>query len=489
MTASAASAQQFVAESIEYLTVAGATAVEVTDPTFQHAMVNQKELILKKLRSVRIARTEATRILKLLQASPFGLAARSEIVTLVMAVVAHDPTGAVGQALSGTDAAIAPQKTFTMQSCLNFHKLATKDLWATIKDETKPFSMRIDAIVCFIINKLGMPWSNEATYVHIVACFIMGGCRIHEDAFQISSNDAFSILHDLKSRVKLLRTKVRVPHSGTIGVYPQSVEEFEQKYQQAFAICYPGGRDEVPEQCPLPEAQLVQLRLRLPMRKTHCTVAAQMPGCQRNAFATSATAQLRLQMMNNMMASAGYKELPPLMPGPAPEPASVPAGAPASVPAARLPISDGKPEPTASADETQSATVAAAAPTVPGKNVADMANALLSTLGPKKKSVKTQKGKKKKRATKAKASIGSAPKILKRKGATKVKASIGSALAFPGMPKAARPPIEHKSFTIVTDIPSQCWRVKRGGSLVKCASFAKDPKAAWAKVLSVTKCA
>ena len=56
------------------------------------------------------------------------------------------------------------------------------------------------------------------------------------------------------------------------------------------------------------------------------------------------------------------------------------------------------------------------------------------------------------------------------------------ALPFPGKPKKTQPSIEFRGYTIVTDIPSGCWRVKQDGKHVTCASFACDPIKGWNKV-------
>jgi hypothetical protein len=55
-------------------------------------------------------------------------------------------------------------------------------------------------------------------------------------------------------------------------------------------------------------------------------------------------------------------------------------------------------------------------------------------------------------------------------------------LPFPGKPKTTKPSFEVRGYTIVTDIPSGCWRVKRDGKHVTCASFNCDPIKGWNKV-------
>ncbi len=484
-------AKDFVHECVEYLSVMAVTG-QLPPEKVQSTIVQQKDLILDRLRRSRTSRPDATLIMKELQQSPFTLPQRSEILTVLTAMVGPE------EARLGDQSSLPGSIKGASQSCLSFHRLVKAVLWGIMRDETKSFSSRVDAMVRFMVNELGLSWPNETTLVHCVATFIMAGCRSEDDAFLIEPNDAFTILRDLKSGIKNLRSKGGIPHWGRIIVYPNTLAEFESKFPDVFQVCYPGGRAEVPEQCPISESKLEQLRLRLPARSTHSSVSAARPlRSQGPSFASAATAQLSMQMMNSMMAAVGQRMLPALP------------GIPPQTRGRDLPaIGDGTPLESRAEEPQQTEATTEKRPDkdpeqqaqqqLPSesKNIADMAQSLLQTLGPKKPEKKvvvqvaSEGGKSggtslmKRPAGAAKLKYGGGKCLMKRPAGAAIATSKVAKLPCPGKPTKTRPPFEHKSLTIVTDIASQCWRVKRGSKLLRCASFATDHESGWQKVLT-----
>ena len=255
--------EQLIAEVCEFLVV---TKTHASEDAFAACLEQQKDIIMSHLRSSTVTRTEATASLKRLQVSPFEFAARSEITSLMMAKVlaAAQTNTTLGNSGGGKTA---------MQSCLHFHKLIETTLWSTLQGENVPCSTRLNAMILFAINDLGLVHPNETTLVHMVATFIMAGCRNPEHAFQMDAESSFSILRELKLGMRSLRSKVKSSHSGVITLYPKDVREFAARYPDVYNICYTGAPHEVPEVCPVPGTMLEQFRVRLPARTTHGSVS------------------------------------------------------------------------------------------------------------------------------------------------------------------------------------------------------------------------
>lgn len=221
--------KHFIEEKIEYLKTL-LDGEEIPQDEIENSLKNCAGAINEHLaRSAKLGCKEATEIITIIRQSPFTSQQRTTINKVVHMKVNED---------TDTTGAKAKQN---MQSCLYLHRYLDTPDSQFIGNLSNAFNARIDYLARFLVCRLGCSNPNEVTVAHAAAMLISSGCTNPEDALQISSEDAFAILRDMKAAIKAARSSSRMPHWGSVLVYPPSCKELEAHYPDVFSACYPSG--------------------------------------------------------------------------------------------------------------------------------------------------------------------------------------------------------------------------------------------------------
>jgi hypothetical protein len=507
----AAQTRQQVIEKIEYL----GTLTEshcLDEAELVSVVETAKEFMVKALaNSPPLDFAMATELMHRLVGTTFNSTQRSKISQAINANVMNQmlPT-ASGPSGNGRQA---------LQSCIKFQHLMPTILWQFIQDRNKPLSARLATLCTFAQDKLGLISPNETTWVHIAAIFILLCSPTPEDAMKVDLGDGYVILRDLKAAMKMMRNRVKFPHQGVVLIYPNSPQELERDFPKVFQAAYENGQAEFGEQeFPFPDIYLDQLRSRLPARCSHQALMQVRP---KKEHAASVFAQglgynkniklprLCIDASHAMTCQGGTQvgRQPELCDRAARQPALCDMHPLEAMAAMQGAPPANTPHPSHQSESSQSL-LSGSAHAPPGSShagdlgaghaqgannvtptlaIGEMTQALADSLGGSKEKQPAANiaGKKKKPA----ANIAGKDKQAAKRPAANIAGNDSpqvkkhcKALPFPGKPKKTQPSIEFRGYTIVTDIPSGCWRVKQDGKHVTCASFACDPIKGWNKV-------
>ena len=169
--------------------------------------------------------SEATEAVKLLIAQDFVI---PDMRRRLVQALNHKVSGsAVNQTKCGK---INPQ------TCPNIGNLMPQHLWTLICDPKTPYNQILMGMHKFAAS-IGLIAANEPTYVLMAAIVLLA--QTPRDFFNIDLTEAYKLLKDLKSAIKLDRKRVGLPHHGKILIYPKTPEELNASYPEIFKIAYP----------------------------------------------------------------------------------------------------------------------------------------------------------------------------------------------------------------------------------------------------------
>eukprot|EP00973_Karenia_brevis_P090180 12401338-Karenia_brevis.AAC.1 len=159
-----------------------------------------------------------------------------------------------------------------VQTAPLIENIMPKWLWTLMLDPATPDNVLISSVKKFL-ESIGLVYANEKTYQHIVS--IMALCRLMQtsDNQAVDVRSCYHAMTTLRDNIRLFRRKVKLPHYGTILVYPSTIEEFKKAYPAIYNRAYPGDNpDNQCIKCPLDIDQLHQLDAMLPCRTTHSSM-------------------------------------------------------------------------------------------------------------------------------------------------------------------------------------------------------------------------
>ena len=492
-----ASLLQFITQEVEYLKVLEETQSLLSED-WDQTLLQRKAIVLNQIRQEeQCSASVATDIIKLLQHSPFNMAARSEICGLINTLVQNMRAGHTGM----------KHKQHT-QSCMNLQRYIPNTVWTHLQGDGS-YAQKMSMFCNFVSDGLGISNGNESTYVHMTAVFRMGCQSGAVDINTIDHTDAHTILRDMKDIIRKDIKRMRLPHQGAILLYPPTVQEFRAQYPKAFRIAYPESGEAMdinflPAKLPLDESQLQQLSARLPKRCSHQAISGRVTKCQSVSNSGQAIAQALLQqvMQNVNMRGIQQSSLPGLQilnpprrstlddvqqplalqdlqqpptscspplaqhVGDASSSSSSPADSLFTPQKTKLEPLKNNPE----LEESEQKDVVAT------HNVATIAEDLIKVL---------RKGKCSKAMKRPACNNGAEEPISKQ--AMKRPAcndGVKNDLLIYRTPQKGDV-ITYQDASIVVDMPSACWRVKRDGKPTKCASFATNKTKGWEKVVKI----
>jgi hypothetical protein len=249
-----------VQEQVGYLKVCGLGGLsgEALAGALDKAKVS---IIMGAATAELVTPAKATEIFNLLFGSPFAMTQRSEIIAAVNANVGS-PSSEGGYGAGST--------RVKLQSCLTFHRILPKKLWTVLLDSRTPYNQKLQAVGKWC-DLAGLVNANEPTYAHIVAVMALASQHdVHETDFRVDLAQSYQVGLDLKAFIKCFRKKVKLAHHGAIKVYPATAAELETLHLEIYQKIFAGLDDESkPMESPLDEATLLQLRARIPCRRTN----------------------------------------------------------------------------------------------------------------------------------------------------------------------------------------------------------------------------
>jgi hypothetical protein len=113
--------------------------------------------------------------------------------------------------------------TALMQSCTHFHKMIPKWLWDCLMDPTSEYQTVLQKTGQFS-NSIGIVSASSPTFVLMVTCILMAKhagrqhtCPANAPGMMvINGQEAYSVLNDLKTCVKMDNRRIRLPHHGQV---------------------------------------------------------------------------------------------------------------------------------------------------------------------------------------------------------------------------------------------------------------------------------
>jgi len=253
-----------IKEQLEYMVVMQGTSA-LSEADWKATLDVAKNAILMTVcKQTQVPVHTCTDIIRLLMGSPFLGAQRSEISKAVNSRKAGQST--VVDALRRTDGKHKPQ------SCMQYHKLLTKEMWDKMMSGTCTRRAILDMNVQHMTN-LGLVYATEPTYGHIAITISMA--LTHQPGHDIVANrlDIYVLNDDLKKEVRLIRDKCKLPHYGEILTYPSSVDDLKAEHPEIYQKAFPDGDpNKAPMPCPLSELGMIQLEAVTPLRNTHSSM-------------------------------------------------------------------------------------------------------------------------------------------------------------------------------------------------------------------------
>ncbi len=159
------------------------------------------------------------------------------------------------------------------QTCQNPENFLPIWVWDLIADKDSTYNKILSALE-LVFERLGLTSGNEPTYANTIAALLLarlGGDR----AFQVSPDDALKMETDLKNLVRKRTKRVKLPHYGRVIAFPEFPDELLKDFPDVYRMVYPdleANPKNAPMKCPLDAGLLAQLKVRLPMRKTHASL-------------------------------------------------------------------------------------------------------------------------------------------------------------------------------------------------------------------------
>ena len=176
---------------------------------------------------------------------------------------------------------IRPQSNGVRKNSTNlyFHRYLCGHKWTKLLAKDVPLPEKCSMITETALQA-GQPFPNEMTVVHWVSMLVYAQHGIDsQEPMQINPMDAKQLNQTLKDMLKAKR-KHRAANAfdATITSYPPDPATLKDTHPGWFEAMYPGytiDPELLPAACPLNEAILEQIRVRLPARSTHSSVNQQ----------------------------------------------------------------------------------------------------------------------------------------------------------------------------------------------------------------------
>jgi len=176
---------------------------------------------------------------------------------------------------------IRPQSNGVRKNSTNlyFHRYLCAHKWTKLLAKDVPMPEKCSMITETALQA-GQPFPNEMTVVHWVSMLIYAQHGIDsQEPMQINPMDAKQLNQQLKDMLKAKRThRAANAFDAAITSYPPDPATLKDTHPGWFEVMYPGYTTHpelLPAACPLNEAILEQIRVRLPARSTHSSVNQQ----------------------------------------------------------------------------------------------------------------------------------------------------------------------------------------------------------------------
>ena len=119
------------------------------------------------------------------------------------------------------------------QSCLHMENLMPKHIWETLLNPQASYTTRLNKLKQFC-DAVGLVHGNEPTYAHMTA-IIYSAAHHQAETFDLNTAVALKCSNDLKTAIRSMTKRVKLPHYGKILVYPQNIEDFKAQYPDIYA--------------------------------------------------------------------------------------------------------------------------------------------------------------------------------------------------------------------------------------------------------------
>ena len=129
-----------------------------------------------------------------------------------------------------------PTGRLNLQSCLYFHRYGPRTLWDLMGDNQVGMDKVIQE-VGDLLGALGFVNLNEQSFVHVVAMLTLA--RHGNQNFRVQVSGCWQLLNQLKSYVRAIRGRVRMPHYNVHTAMPNYPAEFQAAHPGIFANADP----------------------------------------------------------------------------------------------------------------------------------------------------------------------------------------------------------------------------------------------------------
>ena len=215
-----------------------------------------KAMLIERLSQVpQWTITEASQMMKELRHSEFDMSERTEIAAIIDSKTTLQCDVRPGHR--------KPGHRIETQACLTFHRYLSASDWGVLRNPASTWGTMLSTLVNRALL-IGLSNPKEGTIMHMWA-IVLAARTPDGDAVVADVVEALQRKKEIHSHLQLIGSRARRHYYGRVTMYPSDPSMLKDQCADAWSAI----ASQPPMPCPIDEASIETIRLRLPIRSSN----------------------------------------------------------------------------------------------------------------------------------------------------------------------------------------------------------------------------